>query len=57
MHLSCFSHLRPFVFPLSQHPHPFLIPHYALLPTQPLVEVVQEKADALVVVRVQLQRL
>ena len=33
----------------------FLLSGHALLPTQSLVDVVQEKADALVVVRVQFQ--
>jgi hypothetical protein len=57
MHLSCFSHFRPFVFPLSQHPRTVLIPRHAPLPTQPLVEVMQEEADALVVAWVQFQQL
>jgi hypothetical protein len=51
-----FPILRP-LSPSLQHPHPFLISRHALLPTQPLVEIVQEEADALVVVRVQFQRL
>jgi hypothetical protein len=34
-----------------------LISRYALLPTQPLIEAVQEEAEALVVVRVQFQPL
>jgi hypothetical protein len=56
MHLSCFSYFRPFVFPLSQHPHMLLIPHQALLPTQALIDAVQEEADGLVVTRVQFQQ-